>query len=30
MIRRVHMEALASARIWLSEIGVKDGWDEGW
>lgn len=30
MIRRVHVEALVSARIWISRVGVKDDWDEGW
>ena len=30
MIRLVHVEALISARIWISKVGVKDDWDGGW
>ena len=30
MIRCVHVEAAIAARIWMSKVGVKDRWDEGW
>ena len=29
MIRRVHVEALISAWIWIFKVGVKDDWDDG-
>ena len=30
MIRRVPVDALILARIWMSKVGVRDDWDEGW
>ena len=30
MIRRVVVDALISARTWMSRVGVRDDWDKGW
>ena len=30
MIRGMPVDALISAKTWMSKVGVRDDWDEGW
>ena len=30
MMRRMTVDGLIFARTWMSKVGVKDDWDEGW